>query len=93
MTERIFYAYNMRKRGWEMKTATVGEIQKNFSRILKGIRAGEEITIMKRGKPVAKLTGLGPKRQIDWPDFYDEAIELRGKPVSEVVVEGREDRF
>lgn len=76
-----------------MKTATVGDVQKNFSKILKEIHAGEEITIIKRGKPVAKLTALGPKKEIDWPDFYNEAIRLKGKPVSEIVIEDREDRF
>ena len=76
-----------------MKTATVGEIQKNFSRILKQIKAGEEIAVTKRGKPVAKITALAPKKEIEWPDFYSEAIELKGKPVSEIVIEGREDRF
>ena len=76
-----------------MKKATVGEIQKNFARILKEIRAGEEITIVKRGKPVAKLMGLGPKREIDWPDFYSEAVQLKGKPISDIIIESREDRF
>ena len=76
-----------------MKTATVGEIQKNFSRILKEIKAGEEIVVTKRGQPVAKITALGPKKDIDWPDFYDEALEITGKPASEIVIEGREDRF
>ena len=76
-----------------MKTATVGEIQKNFSRILKEIKAGEEIAVTKRGRPVAKISALGPKQEIDWPDFYQEAIELRGKPAGEIVVEGREERF
>ena len=76
-----------------MKTASVGEVQKNFGKILREIRAGEEITIVKRGKPVAKLTALGPKDKIDWPDFYNEAIKLKGKPVSEIVIEEREDRF
>ena len=76
-----------------MKTATVGEIQKNFSRILKQIKAGEEIAVTKRGKPVAKISALGPKQEIDWPDFFSEAVELKGKPAGEIVVEGREDRF
>jgi prevent-host-death family protein len=77
----------------KMKTATVGEIQKNFSRILKEIKAGEEIAVTRRGKPVAKITALGPKKEIDWPDFYDEAIKSRGKPASDIVIQGREDRF
>ena len=76
-----------------MKTATVGEIQKNFSRILKEIKAGEEIAVTRRGKPVAKITALGPTKEIDWPDFYNEAIELKGKAAGEIVIEGREDRF
>ena len=76
-----------------MKTATVGEIQKNFSRILKEIKAGEEIAVTRGGQPVAKITAFGPKKDIDWPDFYNEAIELKGKPVCEIVIEGREVRL
>ncbi len=76
-----------------MKTTTVGEIQKNFAKVLKNINAGEEITVTKRGKPVAIITSLGPKSNINWPDFYNEAIELEGKPVSEIIVEDRQDRF
>jgi len=76
-----------------MKTTTVGEVQKNFARVLKEIRVGEEIVVTKRGKPVAKITGMGPQGGIDWPDFFDEAIELKGKPVSEIVIEERDDRF
>jgi prevent-host-death family protein len=76
-----------------MKTATVGEIQKNFSRILKEIKAGEEIAVTRRGKPVAKITALGPTKEIDWPDFYNEAIEVKGKAAGKIVIEGREDRF
>jgi prevent-host-death family protein len=76
-----------------MKTVTVDEIQKNFSYILKRIKAGEEIAVTRRGQPVAKVTALGPKKDIDWPDFYKEAIKLKGKPASEIVIEGREDRF
>ncbi|MDY7030949.1 MAG: type II toxin-antitoxin system prevent-host-death family antitoxin [Thermodesulfobacteriota bacterium] len=76
-----------------MKTATVGEIQKNFAGVLRNINGGEEIIITKRGKPVAKITSLGPKTEIKWPDFYNEAIELKGKPAAKIVIESREDRF
>jgi len=76
-----------------MKTASVGEIQKNFAQVLKDIKAGEDITITKRGKPIAKITALGPKRQIDWPDFYNNSIKLGGKPVSDLVLESRKDRL
>jgi prevent-host-death family protein len=76
-----------------MKSATVGEIQKNFSKILKDINLGEEITITSRGKPIAKITALGPKKNIIWPDFDAEAIELKGKSISQLIIEDREERL
>jgi len=76
-----------------MKTASVGEIQKNFGKILREIKAGEEIMITKRGFPIARLTTLGPKEKIDWPDFFEEAIELKGKAASQIILEDREERF
>ncbi len=76
-----------------MHTATVGDVQKNFSKVLKSLHAGEEIIITRRGKAVAKLTAPGPKKEIDWPDFYDEAIETGGKSASEIVLHDREERF
>jgi prevent-host-death family protein len=76
-----------------MKSATVREIQKNFARVLKNIKAGEEIIILRRGKPVAKITSLEPKKKIDWPDFYKKAVKIKGQPLSDAVVEEREDRF
>ena len=74
------------------RTATVGEIQKNFARVLDRVRAGEEVTVTRRGVPVARLVALGPREDIDWPDFLAEALPLAGKPLSEDVVEGREER-
>lgn len=76
-----------------MKKVTVDEFRKNFSHVLKWIKAGEEIAVTRRGQPVAKITALDPKKDIDWPDFYKVAIELKGKPASEIVIEGREDRL
>ena len=76
-----------------MEKTTVGEVQKNFSEEPRKIKSGEEVIVTKRGKPVAIITALGAKQDIDWPDFFGECIDLDGKPVSEIVVEGREDRF
>jgi prevent-host-death family protein len=76
-----------------MKTASVGEIQKNFGKILREIKAGEEIMITKRGLPIARLTTLGPKEKIDWPDFFEEAVVLKGKSASQIILEDREERF
>lgn len=76
-----------------MKTATVGEVQKNFAEVLRKIKSGEEVVVTRRGRPVAKITALGAKRDIDWPDFFQECVEIKGKPLSTIVVEDREDRF
>ena len=76
-----------------METTTVGEIQKNFAEVLRKISSGEAVIVTKRGKPVAKITALGAKQDIDWPDFFHECIDIEGTPLSEIVVEGREDRF
>lgn len=76
-----------------MKITTIGEIQKNFGKILKEINSGEEVMITRRGKPVAKLTVLGPKKNIDWPDFDTEAVEAEGKPTSQLVTEERGERL
>jgi prevent-host-death family protein len=90
------YANNMRKiqsGGRAMETATVGQIQKNFAEVLKKIKSGEEVIVTRRGKPVAKITALGAQQNIDWPDFFQECIELKGKPLSQAIIEGREDRL
>ena len=76
-----------------MHTATVGKIQKNFAAVLKEVNAGEEIIITRRGKPVARLTALGPGKNIDWPDFLQDSIPVKGKATSKLVAEEREDRF
>ena len=76
-----------------MKTFSVGEVQKNFSSVLKNINAGEEVTVTKRGKPVAKIRALGPKHHIKRPDFYKDGIDLKGKPMRDIVVSSRKDRF
>jgi len=76
-----------------MKTATVAEVQKNFAKVLREIGAGEEITVLRRGKPVAKIAAIVPKEDTDWPDFYNEAIRLEGASISQMVLEGREERI
>ena len=76
-----------------MKTATVGEIQKNFSKVIKSIGAGEEITVTKRGKAVARITAIGPTKKVDWPDFTKDAIKTKGKPLSQMISNDRKERF
>ncbi len=76
-----------------MQSASVGEIQKNFARVLKRLEGGEQIVVTKRGKPVAIIAPLRPARQVEWPDFYAEAIDLKGIPVSQILRKDREERI
>jgi prevent-host-death family protein len=80
-------------RAFEMKTATVGQVQKNFARVIKDITSGEEVIVTRRGEPVAKITAIGPQKNIDWPDFFAEGVEIKGRQVSDIVSEERTDRF
>ena len=76
-----------------MKTASVGEIQKNFAKVICAIHAGEEIMIARRGKMIPKITAVGPQEKLQWPDFMEEAIKGKGKPSGEIVLSNRKERF
>ena len=41
-----------------MKTVTSSNANREFSNLLKRVRRGEEITILSRGTPVAKITSV-----------------------------------
>lgn len=50
-----------------MKVVNIGEAKAQFSRLLRRVAAGEEITITNRGIPVARLVPLSapkPKRRL-----------------------------
>ena len=69
-----------------MTTVNVHEAKTNLSRLLAQVEAGEEVTIARNGKPVARLVAIQPqgKRQpgilkgkIEIPDsfFFDPLPE------------------
>jgi antitoxin (DNA-binding transcriptional repressor) of toxin-antitoxin stability system len=76
-----------------MKTASVGEVQKNFAKVIKRIDAGEEIMITRRGKIVAKISAVGPQEKIQWPDFMKDAVRSKGVSASKLIQSDREERF
>lgn len=41
-----------------MKTITAADANRGFSSLLREVRKGEEITILSRGTPVAKITSV-----------------------------------
>ncbi|MFB2555466.1 type II toxin-antitoxin system Phd/YefM family antitoxin [Herbiconiux liangxiaofengii] len=74
----------------------------NLSKIISRVEAGEEIEISRRGRPVAKIVPLAPKRGltgreiVEWLE-QNPIPERRRKTAAEVdeiireVLEGRED--
>jgi prevent-host-death family protein len=51
-----------------MRRATVRDLRNRYTSLLRWIRAGEEIVITRRGKPVARLVPEAAKaaEQVDW---------------------------
>jgi len=82
-----------------MKTATVRDLRYSFSRIARWLRAGESVEITYRRKKLARLVPSGRRagEPPEVPDF-DARLKRRfpdvpkGKPASEIIVEGRGDR-
>jgi prevent-host-death family protein len=82
-----------------MKTASVREIQHHLSRILNWVEDGEEVTVTKNKKIVAKIVPAREKKpkKIERPDFAARRRRLlelgwKGKPVSEIIDEARGER-
>jgi antitoxin (DNA-binding transcriptional repressor) of toxin-antitoxin stability system len=80
-----------------MKTATVRDIRHDFARVLSWIEDGEQVEITRHKRVVARLVPVKSKpRTIKWPDFAARRKKtfpfgVKGKPVSEIVDEGRGD--
>jgi len=51
-----------------MRTATVRDLRNRYTSLLRWIRAGEEIVITRRGKPIARLIPEVPEtpHAVDW---------------------------
>lgn len=91
-----------------MISAGIKDVKNNLSRLLAQVKAGEEVLITDRGKPVARIVKessgdksiravLGPLVQrglivLPGRSILKEcisAVEVPGKSVSEMVLEGR----
>jgi antitoxin (DNA-binding transcriptional repressor) of toxin-antitoxin stability system len=81
-----------------MKTASVYEVQHNFSRILSWVDAGETVIISRRRVPVAKLVPTKKKKaNAKMPDFMARLKKNFGNQVfpdsQPILDELREDRY
>jgi prevent-host-death family protein len=78
-----------------MAQVKVREVRSNLRALIERAEAGEEIVILRRGKPVARL--MPPDHEPrPFPDLtgFRASIAVRGEPVSETVIrQRRESRY
>lgn len=79
-----------------VKTASIYDVQHNFSRVLAALSDGETVVIKRRNVPVAKLVAI-EKKSPKLPDFLgrmDATYGSQTAPDSQSLLdELREDRF
>ncbi len=66
-----------------MKTATARTLRNDYAKLLRRVETGEEISISRHGKIVAKLVPASPKKtRVDWAASETFKILKRGKPLT-----------
>jgi len=65
-----------------MKTATVRELRNHYTTLLRWVDAGEEVSIRRRGKVVARLMPVSAKKptRIDWSTSAALTMDKAGLP-------------
>lgn len=82
-----------------MKKATIRQVQHRLSEVMKWVEDGEEVVILRRNRAVARIVPVGPTSELpEWPDFTGRARRIwgkrvRGKPLSRILVEDRDERL
>ena len=51
------------------KTATAREVQRHLAAILDRVARGEEVTVTRHGKVVARIIPARASKRMRWPDF------------------------
>lgn len=66
-----------------MKTTTVRALRNDYAKLLRRVEIGEEISISRRGRIVAKLVPANPgKAKVDWAGSETFKMLKRDKPLS-----------
>lgn len=78
-----------------MRTAGVREARQNLSALLDEVKAGREVVITERGRPVAKLVPADRPRGKGVPNLaaFRRNLPVLDPPLSETLEEVREDRL
>jgi prevent-host-death family protein len=74
-----------------MVPVNVKEMRKRLSAIVTAVEQGESVVVTRRGKRVARLVPFREPRLRRLPDLtaFRASFQVKGKPLSEVVAEGR----
>ena len=62
-----------------MKTATVTEVRLDFPKVLKWVETGEEVQVVREGKPVAVISPA--PRSVKHPDYLARLKQTFGETV------------
>ncbi len=79
-----------------MKTATIRQVRHDFSSVLAWVGMGNEVTVLNRTRPVAKICPISKhivNKKIAMPDFASRAKTIFGKDkrtISNTVLDERE---
>ena len=75
-----------------MKTITVTDFRKNISSVITQVEQGEQIVILRRGKPVAEISALS-KSRTKTPAWQRPLtpLEIEGVSLSAAIIEEREE--
>jgi len=78
-----------------MRTAGVREARQNLSALLDEVKAGGEVVITERGRPVAKLVPPDRPRRKGVPNLaaFRRTMPVFDPPLSTTLEEDREDRI
>jgi prevent-host-death family protein len=79
-----------------MKTATIRQVHNNFTTVLAWVAAGEEVTVLNRSRPVARICPPRPQApaKLKMPDFAARAKAIFGDKrthLSNIVLQEREE--
>jgi prevent-host-death family protein len=78
-----------------MRRVSVREARENFRSLLDDVAAGEEILVVRRGKPIARLVPAGEEgKRLPALDDFRSSIEVRGGTLGEELAAARrEERY
>lgn len=77
-----------------MKTATIQEVRHDFKAVLAWVAQGEEVTVLNRTRPVARICPprAQPPARVKMPDFAARAKAIFGdRIIPNVVLQEREE--